>query len=92
MNLPSGGNNLVTFLNGTTAFGADFNQNLGGGGQNEVGETFGLSAFDTNGGFLGAFAFTVAPGAPTFFGASRPNCSWQALTFHGSIRARSSAG
>ena len=68
VNNPREGNNLVTFLNGTTAFGADFNQNLGGGSQNEVGETFGLTAFDINGGFVGAFAFTVAPGTPTFFG------------------------
>jgi hypothetical protein len=68
VNLPLEGNNAITFLNGTTAFGADFNQNFGGGGQGEAGATFGVAAFDINGGLIASFAFSGTPGAPVFWG------------------------
>jgi hypothetical protein len=68
VNFPNGGNNRVGFDSGSFAFGADFNQNFGGGSQSGQPATFTIDVLDMGGGLLGSYQFLVASGAATFFG------------------------
>jgi hypothetical protein len=68
VNFPPAGNNRITFSGGTYAFGADFNQNFGGGGQSGQLAIMFYDLYDMQGNLLGGGSESIASGVSTFFG------------------------
>lgn len=68
VDFPPSGNNHIRFTGGSLSFGADFNQNFGGGAQRGTPVLFTLDALDLMGNLLATFNFSVPSGTSAFFG------------------------
>lgn len=82
VNFPQSGNNNIAFADGAFSFGADFNQNFGGGSQRGTPVLFTLDAFDTLGVLVASLDFSVDSDSSTFFGITSTDLL-------GSIKVRS---
>lgn len=67
VDLPSAGHNNISFAGTVTAFGADFNQNFGGGSQSGNPTDFLIETF-LGGSAVSSFTFSVPSGQSSFFG------------------------
>lgn len=68
IDLPSAGKHHISFASPATAFGADFNQNFGGGAQSGNPAQFVIELYDSANVLIDSALFDVASGASTFFG------------------------